>query len=68
MLSSDPCSSEGVPLLPFARSALYDIFFLAVFERGEQHHFHLASHGCNMWEMEHTEELHMLWMHVDGSP
>ena len=30
--------------------------------------FHLAIYGCNMWEMEHTEDLHMLWMHVDGSP
>ena len=29
---------------------------------------HLASDGCNMWEMELTEDLHMLWMHVDGSP
>ena len=30
--------------------------------------FHLASNGCNMWEMQHSEGLHMLWMHVDGSP
>ena len=30
--------------------------------------FHLASNGCNMWEMKLTEGLHMLWMHVDGSP
>ena len=29
---------------------------------------HLASNGCNMWEMKLTEGLHMLWMHVDGSP
>ena len=24
--------------------------------------------GCNMWGLEHAEELHMLWMHVDGLP
>ena len=30
--------------------------------------FHLASNGCNRWEMEIAEELYMLWMHVDGSP
>ena len=30
--------------------------------------FHLASQGCNKWEMQHTGGLHMLWMHVDGSP
>ena len=25
-------------------------------------------YGCNQWEMKHTGELHILWMHVDGSP
>ena len=30
--------------------------------------FHLASNGCNRWEMEIVGVLHMLWMHVDGSP
>ena len=34
----------------------------------ETGHVHLASHGCNMWEREFTGELHILWMHVDGSP
>ena len=24
--------------------------------------------GFNMWGLEHAEELHMLWMHVDGLP
>ena len=30
--------------------------------------FYLASNGCNRRDMEHAEELYMLWMHVDGSP
>ena len=31
-------------------------------------YFHLAICGCNMWEMKHAGDLHILWMHVDGSP
>ena len=30
--------------------------------------FHLASNGCNRWEMEIVGELYMLCTHVDGSP
>ena len=29
---------------------------------------HLASNGCNRWEMKLAGELYMLWKHVDGSP
>ena len=67
MLSSHPCSSEGVLLLS---SIVLDDAAAAPIASMLHLHFtsHLASNGRNMWEMKHTGELHMLWMHVDGSP
>ena len=44
------------------------LFVLECFHRYARRRFHLAIYGCNMWAMQHTEDLHMLWMHVDGSP
>ena len=66
MLSSHPCSSEGVLLLSsivLDAAAASGAFMLYL-----HFTFYLASNGCNMWEMKLTEGLHMLWMHVDGSP
>ncbi len=75
MLSSGPCSSEGVLLLPFDFPAvgvvrgLHDIILVwLALSALANNHFHLASHGCNKWEMKRTAGLYMLWMHVDGSP
>ena len=79
MLSSHPCSSEGVLLLssflslpaavPVAVAVAFALaLFFSVLLISFSFTFHLASNGCNMWEMKLTEGLQMLWMHVDGSP
>ena len=66
MLSSHPCSSEGVLLL--SSIVLDALLALGAFMLYLPFTFHLASNGCNRWEMKLAGELYMLWKHVDGSP
>ena len=80
MLSSHPCSSECVLLLPFGLADVGDVdvgcvlcvrlfvFLFIVFMHFQNGGFHLAIHGCCRWEIKHAGGLYMLWKHVDGSP